>query len=111
MIAGYIIGAVAGVEVLGPSVLAVFTSSAGSAWTYVLIATAISLVMLVIAIVGIRITARTQVGMPAEGNAILIGLAILGLIAVPHRHHRTLPITKCWFNITRNDLLQLRTYA
>src|ERR1700684_689809 len=30
MIAGYIIGAIAGVVVLGPSVLAVFTSSSGS---------------------------------------------------------------------------------
>jgi amino acid transporter len=32
MIAGYVIGAVAGVEVIGPSVLAVFTSGAGSTW-------------------------------------------------------------------------------
>ena len=30
MITGYVIGAVAGVEVIGPSVLAVFSSSAGS---------------------------------------------------------------------------------
>src|SRR3984957_6842627 len=32
MITGYVIGAVAGVEVIGPSVLAVFTSSAGGTW-------------------------------------------------------------------------------
>src|SRR5580693_4437969 len=57
MITGYIIGAVAGVEVIGPSVLAVFTSSTGSTWTNIGIATAVSAVMLVIAIVGIRITA------------------------------------------------------
>ena len=30
MITGYIVGAVAGVEVLGPSVLAIFNSSAGA---------------------------------------------------------------------------------
>ncbi|HUZ52351.1 MAG TPA: APC family permease [Streptosporangiaceae bacterium] len=99
MIAGYIIGAVAGVEVLGPSVLAVFTSQSGSTWTYVLIATAISLVMLLIAIVGIRVTARTQVGMAAVEYAILIGFAIAGLIAVLHHHPGTVPITSGWFSI------------
>ena len=100
MIAGYIIGAVAGVEVLGPSVLAVFTSSSGSTWTLVAIATAISLLMLVIAIVGIRITARTQVGMAAVEYAILIGFAIVGLIAVLHHHPGTFSITKSWFSIS-----------
>ena len=93
MIAGYIIAA-AGVEVLGPSVLAVFTSSSGSTWTLVAIATGISLLMLVIAIVGIRITARTQVGMAAVEYVILIGFAIVGLIAVLHHHPGTFPITK-----------------
>ncbi len=65
MITGYVIGAVAGVEVIGPSVLAVFTSSSGTAWADVGIATGVSAAMLVIAIVGIRITARTQVAMAA----------------------------------------------
>src|SRR4029077_2151224 len=100
MIAGYIIGAVAGVEVLGPSVLAVFTSSAGSTLTLVAIAVAISLLMLVIAIVGIRITARTQVGMAAVEYVILIGYAFVGLLAVLHHHAGTFPITSGWFSIT-----------
>src|SRR2546430_6436820 len=100
MIAGYIVGAVAGVEVLGPSVLTVFTSGTGSTLTLVAIATGISLLMLVIAIVGIRITARTQVGMAAVEYAILIGFAIVGLLAVLHHHAGTFPITKGWFSIS-----------
>src|SRR5258706_3986055 len=99
MIAGYIVGAVAGVEVLGPSVLAVFTSRPGSTWTYVLIATAIALVMLAIAIVGIRVTARTQVAMAAVEYAILIAFAIIGLIVVLNHHTGTVPITSSWFSI------------
>jgi amino acid transporter len=100
MIAGYIIGAVAGVEVIGPSVLAVFTSGTGSTWTNVLIATAVSLAMLVIAIVGIRITARTQVGMAAVEYSILIAFAIVGLILVLRHHPGTYPITRGWFSLS-----------
>jgi amino acid transporter len=100
MIAGYIIGAVAGVEVIGPSVLGVFTSSTGSTWTDIGIATAVSAVMLVIAIVGIRITARTQVGMAAIEYTILIGFAIVGLVLVLHHHAGTYPITRGWFSLS-----------
>src|SRR5690349_3040600 len=63
MISGYIIGAVAGVEIAGPTVLDVFTSGSGSTWADIGIATGVALAMLVIAVVGIRITAQTQVGM------------------------------------------------
>jgi amino acid transporter len=62
MIAGYVIATVSGVEVLGPSVLAVFGNSATNTWGNVGIATAVGVVMTVLAVVGIRITARTQVG-------------------------------------------------
>src|SRR6202035_2011429 len=65
MICGYIIGAVAGVEVIGPSVLAVFTSSAGSTTADIAIATGLSAVMLAVAVAGIKITARIQVTMAA----------------------------------------------
>jgi amino acid transporter len=100
MIAGYIIGAVAGVEVIGPSVLAVFTSSPGSTWADIGIATGVSLAMLVIAIVGIRITARTQVGMAVVEYVILIGFAIAGLVAVLRHHAGTFPITKGWLSLS-----------
>ena len=45
MITGYVIGAVAGVEVIGPAVLAVFTSASGGTWADIWIATGVSVVM------------------------------------------------------------------
>ena len=86
MITGYIIGAVAGVEVIGPAVLAVFTSSSGNTWADIGIATGVSLAMLLIAVVGIRVTARTQVvtesvrAAPASQVWSLAGIVVLGLI-------------------------------
>ncbi len=47
--------------VLAPSVLAVFGSSAVSTWPDIFITTGVIAVMLVIAVIGIRPTARTQV--------------------------------------------------
>jgi hypothetical protein len=73
MIAAYVIATVSGVEVLGPTVLAVFGASAASISANLVIATAVGVIMLVIAIVGIRITARTQVGMAVIEYALLLG--------------------------------------
>ncbi|HEY6279963.1 MAG TPA: APC family permease, partial [Streptosporangiaceae bacterium] len=98
MVVAYIIGTVAEILLLGPSVLAVFGSGSTNKWAYIAIGTGLSLVMLVIAVVGIRITARTQVGMAAVEYAILIGLAIWGLIAVINHHPGTFAITKGWFS-------------
>jgi amino acid transporter len=100
MICGYIVGAVAGVEIAGPTVLAVFTSSSGSTWADIGIATGVAAAMLVIALVGIRITAQTQVGMAAVEYTILIGIAAAGLAAVLHHHHGTFPITRGWFSLS-----------
>ena len=63
MIAAYTIATVSGVEVLGPSVLAVFGANSNGVWFTIAIGAAVGLVMLVIAVVGIRITALAQVGM------------------------------------------------
>ena len=100
MIAGYVLGTLSGVEVLGPSVLAVFGSSANSQWANVAIATAVGLVMLVIAVIGIRITARTQVVLAAVEYTILIGISIWGLTWVLAHHAGTVPITSGWFSPT-----------
>jgi amino acid transporter len=100
MIAGYVLGTLSGVEVLGPSVLAVFGSSANSQWANVAIATAVGLVMLVIAVLGIRITARTQVVLAAVEYTILIGISIWGLFYVLGHHAGTVPITSGWFSPT-----------
>jgi amino acid transporter len=100
MIAGYVIGTVAEVVVLGPSVLAVFGSSSASSWAYIGIDTALCVTMLVIAIVGIRITARTQIGMASVEYLILIAFSAWGLVAVVGHHPGTLPVTRGWFSLT-----------
>src|SRR5580693_3998771 len=100
MIAGYVLGTLSGVEVLGPSVLAVFGSSSTSTWANIVIATVVGLVMLVIAVIGIRTTARTQVAMAVVEYTILIGISIWGLAAVLGHHHGTFPITSDWFSLS-----------
>ncbi len=100
MIMGGIIGTVSTTVVLGPSVLAVFGSASTAIAPNLVIDTVVVVVMLVIAIVGIRITARTQVGMGIVEYAILIGFAIVGLIAVISHRHGTFPISSGWFSVS-----------
>ncbi len=98
MVAAYIIGTVAEVLLLGPSVLAVFGSESNDTNAYIAIGIAVGIVMLVIAIIGIRITARTQVGMALVEYLILIGLAIAALIWVFGHHPHSVPPTSGWLN-------------
>jgi amino acid transporter len=100
MIAGYVLGTLSGVEVLGPQVLAVFGSSSTNMWANVGIATAVGLLMLTVAIVGIRITARTQVVMALVEYTILVGMSIWGLVFVLGHHAGTVPITHGWFSLS-----------
>jgi amino acid transporter len=98
MIAAYIIATVSGVEVLGPNVLAVFGYNSASTTSNIIIGTVLGLVMLVIAIVGIKITARTQVAMAVVEYVILIGLSIAGLVFVLSHHAGTVHFTASWLN-------------
>jgi amino acid transporter len=98
MIVGFIVGTLSGVVILGPSVLAIAGSSATSTWPNVGIATAVGLVMLVIAVVGIRITARVQVVMALVEYLILVGMSIWGLVYVLGHHPGSYPITSGWFS-------------
>jgi amino acid transporter len=100
MIAAYIVGTVAEVLLLGPSVLAVFGSSSTSTWQYIAIGATVGIIMLIIAVVGIKITARAQVSMAAVEYLILIGLAVFGLAFVLSHHPGTVPITKGWFSLS-----------
>ena len=100
MIMGGIIGTVSTTVVLGPTVLAVFGSTTTAIVPNLAIDTVVLLGMLVIAIIGIRLTARTQVGMGLIEYTILIGFAIVGLIAVISHRHGTFPITKGWFSLS-----------
>src|ERR1700734_1697562 len=62
MIAGNVVATVSGVIVLGPSVIEIFGGNANAAWPNVIISTVVVVVLLAIAVAGIRLTARTQVG-------------------------------------------------
>ena len=100
MIAAYVTGAVSGVEVIGPSVIGVITTDAPKGpWLDIAIATGITLVMLVVAVVGIRLTARTQVGMAVIEYTILVGFAVVGLVLVLRHPHGTFPISSRWFSL------------
>jgi amino acid transporter len=100
MIAAYIIGTVAEVLLLGPSVLVMFGSSSTSTGAYIGIGAAVGVVMLVIAVVGIRITARAQVSMALVEYAILIGLAVAGLVWVLGRHPGSVPVSRGWLSLS-----------
>ena len=100
MIAGYVLGTLSGVEVLGPQVLAVFGTSSANTWANIAIATAVGLGMLTIAVIGIRITARTQVAMAIVEYTILVGMSIWGLVFVLGHHAGTVPITRGWFSLS-----------
>jgi amino acid transporter len=100
MIAANLLGTIAATVILAPSVLAVFGASATSTWPNIFISTAVIAIMLTVAIVGIRPTARVQVSMAAVEYAILIGFSIAGLAAVLSHHHGTFPITSGWFSIS-----------
>src|SRR5215469_7903731 len=91
MIAATLTGMTSGVVVLGPSILELFNSNPTATWPNIAISTGVILAMLVIAIVGIRLTARTQVGLAVVEYAILVAFAIAGLIAVLGHRHGSFP--------------------
>jgi len=100
MIAAYVIATVSGVEVLGPSVLAVFGSNTASTSSNIIIATVVGVAMLIIAIVGIRFTAKSQVAMAAVEYTILIGFAVVGIYFVLSHHPGTFHATAGWLSPT-----------
>jgi amino acid transporter len=100
MVAAYILGTISGVEVLAPTVLAAFGSGSSSTWGNIGIDTALGLVMLAIAIVGIKITARTQIGMALIEYVILLGFGIAGLVFVLGHGHGSYHATSGWLRPT-----------
>ena len=103
MVVAYIIGTVAEILLLGPSVLAVFGSTNTNTWAWIAIGSAVGVIMLIVAVVGIKITARVQVGMALVEYLILIGLSIAGLVFVLGHRAGRFPITKGWFSLSGID--------
>ena len=100
MVTGSLIGTISGVIVLAPSVLAIFGSTTTNKLDNILISFAVILVMLAIALIGIKLTARTQVGIAAIEYTILIGFSIVGLIFVISHHPGTFALSGGWFRLT-----------
>jgi amino acid transporter len=100
MLAASFIAGASGVVVLAPSVLAIAGVNAVSTWPNIIISTAVIILLLAIAVAGIRITARTQVAMGVIEYVILITFSIWGLWAVLNHHAGTFPITKAWFSLS-----------
>src|SRR6201995_198316 len=100
MVAAYVLGTLSGVEVLAPSVLAVFGSNSTATWGNIGLDTALGLIMIVIAVIGIKLTARTQIGMAVVEYVILIVFAIIGFAFVLSHHHGARPITSGWASPT-----------
>jgi amino acid transporter len=100
MVSAYILGTISGVEILAPTALAAFNSSSSNAWANIGIDTALSLIMLAIAIIGIKITARTQLGMALIEYLILIGFGLAGLAFVLGHHPGTYHPTSGWLSPT-----------
>jgi amino acid transporter len=100
MIVTYVVGTVAGTIVIGPSVLAVTGAATAGTGASLAIAGVVILVMLVLAVLGIRISARAQIGMAVVEYAIILGVAITGLVWVLSHHAGTYPITSGWFALS-----------
>ncbi|HEV2931723.1 MAG TPA: APC family permease [Streptosporangiaceae bacterium] len=100
MVAAYILGTISGVEVLAPTVLTAFGSSSSNTWGNIGIDTGLTLAVLAIAIAGIKITARTQIGMALIEYLILIGFGITGLVFVLGHGHGSYHATSGWLSPT-----------
>lgn len=100
MLAYYIIGGVALIVPLGPSVLEAFGTSTTSPWPDLAITSVVIVIMLLIAVAGIRPTARTQIGMAVVEYGILVGLAIAGFVYVAQSHPGTVHLSWQWLRPT-----------
>lgn len=101
MLAYYLIGGVALIIPLGPSVLQAAGLATTGTGPNLAITTVVIVVMLAIAVVGIRLTARTQIALAVAEYAILAGLAIAGLAVVVAGHRAgTVPVSRAWLSPT-----------
>ncbi len=98
MIAGYVIATASNVQVLGPSVLAIFRTSPTMVWANIGIATVMAIMTTAIAVLGIRIATRVQIGFAVIEYVVLVGFSIVGLIAIITHSPGTLDLTSGWLS-------------
>jgi amino acid transporter len=80
MITANLIGNVAAVTVLAPSVLAVINQNQNARWPNIIIDTAVGVLMIVIAVVGIKLSVRAQLVLAAIEYGIVIALAVAATV-------------------------------
>jgi amino acid transporter len=101
MVIAYVITTVAEVVVLAPSVLQIWGSNSTNTWQAIVIDVSLVVIMLIIAVVGIKLTARVQVSMAVVEYTVLIGLSLFGLGIVLFGHHAgAMHVTSGWFSLS-----------
>jgi amino acid transporter len=99
MIMANLIGNVAAVTVLAPSVLAVAGQNQSARWPNIFIDSAVGILMITIAVVGIRLTARTQIVLAIVEYGIVIGLAIAATVFWGAHHAGSYPPSQGWLSL------------
>ena len=99
MIMANLIGNVAAVTVLAPSVLAVTGQNQNARWPNIIIDTIVGALMIAIAVVGIRLSARTQIVLAIVEYGIVIGLAIAATVWWATHHAGTYPPSAGWLSL------------
>jgi amino acid transporter len=99
MIMANLIGNVAAVTVLAPSVLAVAGQNQNARWPNIFIDTAVGVLMIVIAVVGIRLSARLQIALAVVEYGIVIGLAVAATVFWGGHHAGTYPPSAGWLSL------------
>jgi amino acid transporter len=99
MIMANLIGNVAAVTVLAPSVLAVAGQDQSARWPNIFIDTGVGVVMIGIAVIGIRLSARTQIVLAVVEYGIVIGLAIAATVFWAGHHAGTYPPSTGWLSL------------
>jgi amino acid transporter len=79
MITGTLIGTLSPVVAVGPNILAVAGGPSGNKVDNAVVATVVAVFMLIISVIGIRLSARTQVAIGVIEYALLVVISVAGL--------------------------------
>jgi amino acid transporter len=99
MIMANLIGNVAAVTVLAPSVLAVINQNQNARWPNIIIDTAVGALMIAIAVVGIKLSARTQIVLAVIEYGIVIALAVAATFFWARHSAGSYPPSAGWLSL------------
>jgi amino acid transporter len=99
MIMANLIGNVAAVTVLAPSVLAVLNQNQNARWPNIIIDTVVGALMITIAVVGIKLSARTQIVLAIIEYGIVIALAVAATFFWARHSAGSYPPSAGWLSL------------